>query len=171
MSVRFGSSRRACLQPSSIILLTCLAVAVMSWIAAYNTLFDVVESRIARRVASDRPHLWRVAHAVGLEVTSIVVTWPLIGLAANLAWPEAFAADLGLDSCLFDLWVFLSPRLRSPASSRMQPRTPDRQWAWSRARTASGKHPGSRRWWTAAAVFTLHLPVHPTGLRRAGVRR
>ena len=80
----------------SIVLLICLSVAVISWMAAYNTLFDVVESRTAGRVASDRPHLWRVVHAVGLEVTSIVVTWPLIGLVAKLDWLDALAADLGL---------------------------------------------------------------------------
>ncbi len=32
-----------------------------------------------------------------------------------------------------------------------------------RARAASGEHPGSRWWRTAAAGFAPHLPVHPAG--------
>jgi len=80
----------------SIVLLACLSVAVMTWMAVYNTVFDFAESRIARRVASDRPHRWRVVHAVGLEATSIVVTWPLIVLLAGLDWYYALAADIGL---------------------------------------------------------------------------
>jgi uncharacterized membrane protein len=80
----------------SIILLVCLSVAVMSWMAAYNTVFDIVESRLTDLVASDRPHCWRVVHAVGLEVTSVLATTPLIVLVAELGWLEALAADLGL---------------------------------------------------------------------------
>ena len=80
----------------SIVLLACLSIAVIIWMAAYNTVFDFAEARIAGRVASDRPHRWRVVHAAGLEATSIVVTCPLIVLAAGLDWIHALAADIGL---------------------------------------------------------------------------
>lgn len=68
----------------------------MVWMAAYNTIFDVVEFRITGLVASARPHRWRIVHALGLEASSVLVTWPLIALVTGLAWPEALAADLGL---------------------------------------------------------------------------
>ena len=77
-------------------LLVCLSAAVMAWMAGYNTVFDLVEARLAGIVASDRPHVRRVLHAVGLEVTSALVTWPLIAVVAGLGWLEALAADLGL---------------------------------------------------------------------------
>ncbi len=45
-------------------LVAALAVAVMIWSPIHNTAFDWVEWRIAHRVASDRPHRWRVVHAI-----------------------------------------------------------------------------------------------------------
>jgi uncharacterized membrane protein len=80
----------------SVTLLICLSVAVMIWMAGYNTVFDLVEARLAGMVASDRPHVRRVLHAVGLEVTSALVTWPLIAIVTGLGWLEALVADLGL---------------------------------------------------------------------------
>ena len=80
----------------SAVLLICLSVAVMVWMAAYNTIFDVVEFRITGLVASVRPHRWRIVHALGLEASSLLVTWPLIALVTGLAWLEALVADLGL---------------------------------------------------------------------------
>jgi uncharacterized membrane protein len=80
----------------SVTLLVCLSAAVMAWMAGYNTAFDLVEARLAGIVASDRPHVRRVLHAVGLEVTSALVTWPLIVVVAGLGWLEALVADLGL---------------------------------------------------------------------------
>ena len=105
----------------SVTLLVCLSVAVMSWMAAYNTVFDLVEARLAGIVASDRPHGRRVLHAVGLEVTSALVTWPLIAIVAGLGWLEALVADLGLTIAYAIYgYVFhlgfdrLRPVLRSP---------------------------------------------------------
>lgn len=77
-------------------LLICLSIAVMAWMAVYNTAFDIVDARLAGRAASNRPHRWRVVHAAGLEVTSVLATWPLIAWLADLGWLEALAADLGL---------------------------------------------------------------------------
>ena len=105
----------------SVFLLLCLSAAVMTWMAAYNTAFDLTEARLAGRVASERPHRWRMAHAVGLEVSSMLATWPLIALVTGLGWWEALAADLGLTAAYAVYGYFfhlafdrLRPVLRSP---------------------------------------------------------
>ena len=77
-------------------LLVALSVAVMAWAALHNTLFDVLEWRLARRVTSDRPHGLRVVHALSLEITSILVTTPLIMLIGGFGLIEALALDIGL---------------------------------------------------------------------------
>lgn len=80
----------------SFALIAAVSVVVMAWSAAYNTVFDRVELRIARRVASDRPPLWRTVHAVGHEVTAILVSCPVIYAMTDLGWWDALLADLGL---------------------------------------------------------------------------
>jgi uncharacterized membrane protein len=80
----------------SITLLVCLSAAVVCWTAAYNTAFDLAESRLTRRVASDRRIGWRIIHAAGLEFGSVVATCPLIMLVAGMGWLEALGADLSL---------------------------------------------------------------------------
>lgn len=77
-------------------LVVALSVAVMCWAALYNTVFDRVEHRRTGRVASDRPHGLRTVHAIGLEVSSVLVTWPLVWALTDLGWWRALAADLGL---------------------------------------------------------------------------
>jgi uncharacterized membrane protein len=108
----------------SVTLLICLSAAVMAWMAGYNTVFDLAEARLAGMVASDRPHARRVLHAVGLEVTSALVTWPLIAVVAGLGWLEALVADLGLTIAYAIYgYVFhlgfdrLRPVLRSPGGA------------------------------------------------------
>ncbi|NJO34411.1 MAG: hypothetical protein HC869_16080, partial [Rhodospirillales bacterium] len=108
----------------SVILLVCLSMAVMAWMAGYNTVFDLIEARLAGIAASDRPHARRVLHAVGLEVTSALVTWPLIVVVAGLGWLEALVADLGLTIAYAIYgYVFhlgfdrLRPVLRSPGGA------------------------------------------------------
>lgn len=80
----------------SLFILMCISLAAMSWAALYNTAADLAESRLAGRLASDRPHHWRLIHAVGLEASSIVVTMPLIILLTGFSWLQALAADIGL---------------------------------------------------------------------------
>jgi uncharacterized membrane protein len=80
----------------SLLLLTTLSIVIMSWSALYNTAFDHVERRVTHRVASDRPLRWRVLHAVALEASALVVTWPLIVALTALSWREAFIAEIGL---------------------------------------------------------------------------
>ena len=80
----------------SLVLLAALSVAMLGWSALYNTAFDLVEVRCAGRVASDRPHGLRVAHAIGNEVTALIVTWPLMVALTPLAWAQALVAEFGL---------------------------------------------------------------------------
>ena len=80
----------------SLVLLTALSIAVTCWSALYNTAFDRIEHRCTGRVASDRPHRWRVVHTIALEVSAVVVTWPLIYLLSPLGWLEALVAEGGL---------------------------------------------------------------------------
>ena len=80
----------------SLALLTTLSIVIMSWSALYNTVFDHIERRLTGRVASDRPSRWRVLHALALEASALVVTWPLIVAMTALSWRQAFVAEVGL---------------------------------------------------------------------------
>lgn len=80
----------------SLLVLAVLSVVVMGWSALYNTAVDWVEWRCTGRVASNRLHRWRLAHAAGLECTAVLLTWPLIVALTPLGWLEALAADVGL---------------------------------------------------------------------------
>lgn len=80
----------------SLRLVATLSLVVMVWAAVYNTLFDVVERRRTGRVASDRPHAWRTLHAIGLESSAVLLTWPVIWALTDLSWGAALLADLGL---------------------------------------------------------------------------
>ncbi len=77
-------------------LVTALAVVVAFWTLLHNWAFDVVEWRLAARVASDRPQVWRVVHAVSHEVTSLVVTVPVILWMTDYGVIGAVLLDLGL---------------------------------------------------------------------------
>lgn len=80
----------------SFVMVAAVSVAVMLWAALYNTAFDRVERHATGRVASDRPHGLRTLHAIGLEVSSVVVTTPVIWAMSDLGWWGALLADLGL---------------------------------------------------------------------------
>lgn len=80
----------------SVGLLLALSAAVMAWSALYNTLFDRWEWRRHRRVASQRPPGLRTVHAVGLEVTVVLVSCPLIMAFTGLGFWAALGLDLAL---------------------------------------------------------------------------
>jgi uncharacterized membrane protein len=80
----------------SALVLVALSAAMLGWSALFNTVCDVVEYRLAHRLASDRPHALRVLHAAALEATATLVTWPLILALTPLGLLEALFADLGL---------------------------------------------------------------------------
>lgn len=81
--------------PSAAVL-ALLSIAVMTWSALYNSVFDSVELRVTNRPASARPHGLRLVHAFGNEATALFVTWPLIVALTGLNGFEALAAELGL---------------------------------------------------------------------------
>ena len=80
----------------SLVLVAALSVVVMAWAALYNTLFDLAEHRLTGRAASNRPHGLRTLHAVGLESSAVLLTWPLVWALTDLSWGAALVADLGL---------------------------------------------------------------------------
>jgi uncharacterized membrane protein len=80
----------------SLALLATLSIVITFWAALYNTAFDHIERRLTGRVASSRPPRWRVLHALALEGSALVVTWPLIVALTALSWREAFIAEVGL---------------------------------------------------------------------------
>ena len=77
-------------------LLLVLALVVTLWSGLYNSAVDLAELRLTGRVASERPHRWRVLHTIGLEASAIVLTWPLVVAFTPLGWQEALLADIGL---------------------------------------------------------------------------
>ncbi len=104
----------------SFVVVAAVSVAVMLWAALYNTAFDRIEWRLTARVASDRPHRLRTLHAIGLELSSVVVTTPLIWALTDLGWWGALAADLGLAAAYAaygSLYFWAYDRLR-PVRSR-----------------------------------------------------
>lgn len=112
----------------SIALLALLSLVVMTWSALYNTLFDVVEHRRTGRLASDRPERWRIVHAVGHEVSAVLLTWPIIVAATDLRWVEALLADVALTLVYsayayafhraYDWWRPVTPAARRNGGTR-----------------------------------------------------
>lgn len=78
------------------ILVAALAGAVMIWSPLHNTVFDWIEWRLAQRVASDRPQVWRLVHALSHEASSVVVTLPVILWLTDHGIGAALLVDLGL---------------------------------------------------------------------------
>jgi uncharacterized membrane protein len=90
----------------SVALMVVLSVILLIWIPLFNWLFDLVEWRMTRRPASDRPHGLRMLHAFGMEATSIVVTVPAIMIVGGHGFWEAVAVDIGL-SVLYVVYAYL----------------------------------------------------------------
>lgn len=88
----FGSS-----YVESVTLLAAIAVVCMIWCPFHNFAFDWLEARLAGRTASDRPHHWRVVHALSDEASSVVVvSLPLLMSLGGLRFTEALLAEVGL---------------------------------------------------------------------------
>ena len=80
----------------SYVLLICISVVVLSWAPLHNTLFDLMDLRIFNRLASDRPHKWRLIHAASLEVSSVALTLPVVMLISGHGLWQALAVNVGL---------------------------------------------------------------------------
>ncbi len=108
-------------------LVAALSLVVMAWSALFNTVFDVVEFRLTGRVASARPRLLRVVHAIGFETTAMGVSVPVIYAMSDYDWMQALQADVALTlAYVFYGYVFhrLYDRWR-PVSVRPMPGAPD----------------------------------------------
>ena len=70
----------------SMITLIAVSIAMMCWSVPFNTVFDLIEYHCAGRVASDRPHGWRVLHTIAHEASAILVTCPVIVALTSLGW-------------------------------------------------------------------------------------
>lgn len=77
-------------------LMLALSVAVMIWSPIHNTVFDWLDFRLSGRLASDRPHRWRLVHAASHEATTVLVTLPILMVLGGLSFWAALLADLGL---------------------------------------------------------------------------
>jgi uncharacterized membrane protein len=73
-----------------------VALACLIWSPFHNTVFDWMEWHMVRRVASDRPQGLRMVHAASHEVTSIMVSTPVLMLFGGLGIVQALLVDLGL---------------------------------------------------------------------------
>lgn len=73
-----------------------MMLAEMLWAPLHDTVFDYVDFRASRRVASDRPKRWRVVHALSREFTTMVVTLPVIMVLGEHSFWQGFWLDLGL---------------------------------------------------------------------------
>jgi uncharacterized membrane protein len=78
------------------VVIIALFLPELLWSVMHNATFDWVEWRYARRVASSRPHRWRVIHAVSHEVTSTVISLPVIMLVTDHGIMGALVVDLWL---------------------------------------------------------------------------
>ena len=79
-----------------LIILCVVSVLVMSWSALHNTLFDILEWRFLARIASDRSEKLRAVHALSLELTSMIVTLPVLVWLLNMSWSNALVLDIAL---------------------------------------------------------------------------
>ena len=73
-----------------------IAGVILIWLPIHNFIFDWAEWRLAARVASDRPHRWRMVHAISQEVTAAVVSVPVLMGLGGLSFWAALLMDLGL---------------------------------------------------------------------------
>jgi uncharacterized membrane protein len=80
----------------SLQLLLTLSVAEMLWMPVHNSVFDSLDARWFGRVASDRRGVSRCLHAFSYEMSTLIVTVPLIVWLGGYPWAEAILLDLGL---------------------------------------------------------------------------
>ena len=92
-------------QDSLLLMIVLTAVATV-WAFVHNLIFDLVEWRLVRRVASNRPQVWRMVHAVNLEATLLFFTVPVLMIMGGHPFVEAVIFDIGL-SLAYMLYAYL----------------------------------------------------------------
>lgn len=80
----------------SMALLVAVPLTCLAWAPVHNTVFDLVDLHCSGRVASDRTQCWRIMHAVSLEVTSTLVTVPVIIWFTGYGFWQAVLFDVTL---------------------------------------------------------------------------
>lgn len=102
-------------------LIAAISVSVLMFSPVYNHLFDLVEWRLCRRLASDRLQPCRLLHAAGHEIGSMIVTVPVILALTDHRLGVAIGLDIGLSLFYTGyVWLFcmVYDRLR-PVQSRV----------------------------------------------------
>jgi len=80
----------------SVLLVAATSVVVMAWSPIHNHLFDAAEWRLSGRVASERPSRLRLVHAVSHEVSTTIVTVPVIMLVGGHGFWESLIIDIAM---------------------------------------------------------------------------
>lgn len=79
----------------------------MLWLPVHSSVFDWLDARWFGRVASDRRGISRCLHAFSCELSTRIVTVPLIVWMGGYSWLEARLLDLGLTLYYTNYaWVF-----------------------------------------------------------------
>ena len=89
----------------SALLLVGLAGVVMVYSPLYCHLFDLIDWRLTRRSASERRDASRVVHAVGLELSAMAITVPLVSMVGGMTILDAGVIGLGL-SAVYAVWTW-----------------------------------------------------------------
>ncbi len=79
----------------SALFIMVLSVVCMAWAGIHNTLFDLTEFRLCHRLASDRLQLWRMVHALSNDLSSTLVTLPVVMWLGGFGFWAALAVDIG----------------------------------------------------------------------------
>jgi uncharacterized membrane protein len=87
-----------------VILAMTAAVLIIS--PLHNALFDTADLRLTGRVASDRPKVWRMVHAVSHELSTMILTLPILVALGGHGWGEALMLDLGF-TALYMLYAYV----------------------------------------------------------------
>jgi uncharacterized membrane protein/S-adenosylmethionine/arginine decarboxylase-like enzyme len=74
----------------SLAMLIAVSIACLLWSGIHNTLFDVVEQTACG------PQSMRLVHAFSHELTSIIVTTPVIMIVGGIGFIDALLIDIGL---------------------------------------------------------------------------
>ncbi len=108
-----------------------LSVAVIIWSPLHNAVFDWADLRLTGRLASDRPRGLRMVHAASHEVTSLILTMPLLVFVAGLEVWHALTLEIVL-TAFYTIYAYIfhlgydrlrpvAPQVAAPASSDRQP--------------------------------------------------
>jgi uncharacterized membrane protein len=100
-AIVFGGSAE-----NSFALLIILSAVVMAWSPLHNSVFDWFDERSSGRTASERPHGLRLVHALSQEVSSTLVTLPLVMWIGQFDFWQALGVEISL-TLLYAAYAYL----------------------------------------------------------------